>query len=198
MEFLKEKMYVTALDISEKMLEFAKINMSSISDNYDIIHSEWSNISSAQLTKGGKYDLVFASNSPGIRSYDDIKKICEISRKYCFINKFAHRTDHLKEAFSNCIGLKNSEKEKSYLGVLEHIKNLGYKPVYEFANQWWADKVSVETAVENYVDFQKLNGILISDNDKKILTEYAHSIKDENGLLEEKTTAEAIWIKWEV
>ena len=31
-EFLKEKMYVTALDISEKMLEFAKINMSSISD----------------------------------------------------------------------------------------------------------------------------------------------------------------------
>lgn len=200
-EFANAEMFVCGIDISPKMLKFARENLINVGGDFDLILSTWQDIDENSLTEDGKYDLVFASNSPGIRDISDIEKMCKVSKKYCFINKYANRSDYLKEDFAKYIGVirnDNVNKEKAYSRIIEHIKKLGYKPECKFARQDRAYKQTASETVNDFVAHMKLDGIVISDEEKEKLQKYADSIKDKNGLLEERITAEVIWVKWEV
>ncbi len=198
-EFLKENMYVCAVDISPKMLEYASANLNAVGGEFDVVLGNWNDVSKLLLDKKEKFDLVFASNSPAVKTLEDVRKMCCLSRKYCFINKFTKRVDTLKNKFSQYLGRTcNLDKKSEYHEIINHIKSLGYSPSCEFSNYRKVGIMSVEGAVEDYIMHQNLDKNEITESEKKCLLEFAESISDENKTLENEMITENVWIKWEV
>lgn len=198
-EFLKENMHVFAVDISPKMLEYASANLKAVGGEFDVFLGDWKDISKLLLDKNEKFDFVFASNSPAVKTLEDIQYMCYLSKKYCFINKFTKRVDTLKNTFSQYLGRDYSSGKKSeYHEIINHIKSLGYIPSCEFSNYKKVGIMSVEEAVEDYIMHQNLDKNEITDSEKTSLLEFAESISDENKTLKNEMITENIWIKWEV
>lgn len=198
-EFLKENMYVCAVDISPKMLEYASANLNAVGGEFDVVLGNWNDVSKLLLDKKEKFDLVFASNSPAVKNLEDIQKMCYLSRKYCFINKFTKRVDTLKNTFSQYLGRACVfDKKSEYHEIINHIKSLGYTPSCEFSNYRKIGIMSAEEAVEDYIMHQNLDKNEITDSEKTRLLEFAESISDKNKTLENEMITENIWIKWEV
>jgi len=81
---------VWALDPAEKMIEIlqkeaAKKNLTSI----QTFTEKWEDVDLESRGWFKKFDLVFASMSPGINSLDTIKKMLAASKSYCYISSFA-------------------------------------------------------------------------------------------------------------
>jgi len=130
--FAQKAKRVTGLDISGKMLEYARqsVELNGL-QNVDFIDMPWQDI---DLRKSGlekAYDLVFASLCPGISSDGGLLKMSQASRDWCFTCHFARRFSSLKnDVYLSILGHPfDSEWGKKSIGKsVEELLRAGYYP----------------------------------------------------------------------
>lgn len=83
---------VTALEPAPAMLEALRAGVEEKGlANVRYINKEWEEMDPQQDGLSGRFDLVFASLTPGIKDVETLEKMCLCSRGWCFLCDFAGR-----------------------------------------------------------------------------------------------------------
>ena len=84
--FARRARHVLGIDFSEKMIEQSRIYMQQegITNASFMVH-DFNALDATGKNLAGKFDLVFASNTPAVQELEGLEKAIELSRKYCAI-----------------------------------------------------------------------------------------------------------------
>lgn len=202
--FAQKAKRVTGLDISGKMLEYARqsVELNGL-QNVDFIDMPWQDI---DLRKSGlekAYDLVFASLCPGISSDGGLLKMSQASRDWCFTCHFARRFSSLKnDVYLSILGHPyDSEWGKKSIGKsVEELLRAGYYPSLSYYDtqalvEWPLDE---ETAKHFAGHLGPLK------DEQKYIDKYTGPVFDYlkkvavNGLIRDETVAKIAFLYWQV
>ncbi len=192
----KEVASVTALDVTDKMLEILneKIKENGIAN----IKTNKDDVNEVTLEKYGKYDIVLASRAiNGIKSPRKVfSNFNEIANKYVFITIFGPNNWKLEKDFFKYIG-------KEYYGTPSYtilLNLLAEMDIYPNVINLDVGPVRTYKTIEEAMDNGKWNLDKFNEDEQKLLPKYLESVLKENeeGLLtnkEDKPDWVLIWWK---
>lgn len=155
LEFSKYTQHLTGIDISSKMLAYAKEKLAHIPQAH-LVHGNWTEI----FTRENEFDLAFACMTPAVSSVEHLRRMSMISKK-CMLERFVYQKDCIQEEIEQLIGRKlfnlpHNDKDYVY-GVWNILWHSGYFPQVFFDT-----REDTEThAVEDYT-----RGIKCNDEEK--------------------------------
>ena len=197
--FAKRGCGLLLVDFSENMMAYTKKNLSSYGIETEEMVCDWS---AADIEKNGwkkSVDLAFASMTPAVSTEEDIFKLCEISRKYCFMSKFLSRKNLLfQEIALQCEIEEEQEKETSeeLLRPLAYLLSLGYLPQIRCVPYGWENRYTPKEA-ETYLLNSNLGVSIREKGMEKELTKILKKLAEKDGCVKEKVEANAFWMLWE-
>lgn len=196
-EFSRVAKKVTGIDISPKMISFANENSKKIgATNADFMLMPWGQLDLDKQKWTKKYDLVFASNCPGINSSENLMKMVKASKGYCFLSCFANRTDNIKDEFNRVVlgQSTNSRGNNKIYYIFNILWQLGFYPEICYQDFKWENEWTLEKAIRVCsLQFGKNieDGTLLKKKGEKYL---AGEVK--NGIIKESISSKVAWIYW--
>ncbi|MEQ8202049.1 MAG: class I SAM-dependent methyltransferase [Syntrophomonadaceae bacterium] len=202
--FARQAKRVTGLDISGKMLAYARKNAAQNGlANVDFIDAPWQDIDLEQYGLEKAYDLVFASLCPGISGEDGLLKMSRASRGWCFTCHFARKFSSLKnDVYLSILGHPyDSEWAKTSLGKsVDVLLQAGYYPTLSYYDsearlEWPLDE---ETAIHFAGHLGPLK------DEQEYIDRYTGQVYDYlkriavNGLIRDDTQAKLAFLCWQV
>lgn len=189
--------HVIGTDISQNMLNYAKKNAKAKNrSNITFVKETWSELSLEELQWKEKFDLVFASMTPAIGSYEDLMKMINCGKGLYFLSGFVERKDSLKDELSKIIlgsYSDNPHQNKIYI-AFNILWNMGYYPKIKYKDSNWERYNSVDKFYEEFLNYFGRKKIL-TEEDKYAIKNYIEN-KSINGMVEEKVTSKAAWLCW--
>ncbi len=187
---------VTVTDISANMLALTEKNAIKAGlQNVQCQKMEWSNADMKTLGWEKKFDLVFASMCPAVRSIKGLQNMSLASKAYCLINQFIKDTDSLSEYMKETLDIQigyNPHNDRSSVQAFFNLLWLdGYEPEISYMPFKEENQVSMEEAVA--FCSEKYHEVL-----KKTKTDMEYLLKPlvkENSIhiTREKTIAMILW-----
>lgn len=198
-EFAKRSMDVTGLDISDKMLAYARINAEAENlNNVTFKNLNWDDVNLKDNDWEKKFDLVTAINSPGIHDQVTLEKMIAASKGYCFLSNFIDRADSVQDIIRTEV-LK-LEEPKFYTNTIYSIFNIlwltGYYPSITYVD---TDREHIRTVEEACVYYGTLFETENNSGDEKrdLIRRYLEEISTD-GLVKENVQTKTAWIYWKV
>ncbi len=151
----EEAAQVYALDPSTKMLEMLqeKIEERGFQHIYSI-QERWQDIDLKEYGWQEAFDLAFASMSPGVNDAENLRKLMDASRKYCYLSTFAGRKDKPRDELWELItGRPFDPGDLDIIYPLNLLYTWGYRPSVRFYRHYRSDWFPLEEAVENLVQY---------------------------------------------
>lgn len=197
MEFSRKAKKVTGIDISPKMISFAKENSKKIgATNTDFMLIPWGQLDLDKQKWTKKYDLVFASTCPGINNSENLMKMVKASKGYCFLSCFANRTDKIKDEFNRVVfgQSTNSRGNNKIYYIFNILWQQGLYPEICYQDTEWKSQWTLEKAIE-VCSLQFGKKLEDGTELKKKGENYLASIV-KNGIIKETTSSKIAWIYW--
>lgn len=198
-EFAKKSTDVTGLDISDKMLDYARKNAEAEDlTNVSFKNLNWDEVTLEEYGWGKKFDLVTAINSPGIHDQITLEKMIAASKGYCFLTNFVDRFDSVQDIIRTTL-LKLEEK-RFFNHVIYSIFNIlwlsGYYPNISYVD---TNREHVRTIEEACLYYDTLFETNNNSNDQKkaLIRRYLEEISTD-GLVRETIRSKTAWIFWKV
>lgn len=187
------------VDIADNMMDHAKENLAEANVPVEYAICDWSDTDLAEMGWERSVDLAFASMTPAVRTREDLRKLCTMSRRYCFLSRFADRTDRLPKQAAEACGL--CMPEWSYraetLQFLDWLLEDGYFPTVRFVPYGWENLRTVEEAWEVVLN-SDLGPVITESGKQEQVKEFVRTLADENGMVREVVKTTALWALWEV
>lgn len=150
--FAEKAEQVVALEPAENMTDTIRelINEKGI-NNIRIIQDTWEEVDLDKEGLRGEFDLVFASMSPGINSWETIRKALECSKKYFYVSQFAGRRQSsvMEELWQEVFG----EEMPLWSAHAIYILNLLYARGFSLDFRVWEEKRTARDTVEEAAAF---------------------------------------------
>ncbi|MBF0260058.1 MAG: methyltransferase domain-containing protein [Desulfamplus sp.] len=175
---------VRALEPSTEMIKVLKMRADEkgVGHNIDIDQRTWQKVDVEKEGLAGKFDLVFASMTPGISNPENLRNAMKASRAFCYLSSFSGggwRTGY-KEIWKDLTGQEIPSHAGDFIYPFNYIYALGYRPRIEF-NMWEEEREeSIEEAFESILFFVHGNADVTPETKKK-LTAYLED-HSENGI----------------
>ncbi len=194
---------VSLTDVSDEMLRYSEENMLKAQPKLPF-HTYRCDFAEAtgeeEFFKKG-FDFSIASMSPAIKDFESVKKMSDMTRGYCFVTRYVHWDQPLKEEIIAKLGLKFPESELRHGGrledIVEAVEDLGYELNLEYTEYNWSDEKSPEKLAE---DIFKRNFPELEEGEraelKKRAIEIAEDIKKERGALHDEVLSKVVWLYW--
>ncbi|KZL92075.1 hypothetical protein [Clostridium magnum] len=143
-----------------------------------------------------KFDLVFASMTPAIDSYEDLIKMIGCGKNLYFLSGFVERRDTLKDQLSEIIldSHSNNPHGNKIYNAFNILWNMGYYPKISYKHSNWERCKSVDKFYEEFLIYFGRMKILAED-DKVAIKNYLEN-KAVNGMVKEKITSKVAWLCW--
>ena len=189
---------VLGVDISERMLAIAAENVKNAGlSNVSFRNLAWDEAELEREGFEGRFDLVFASRCPGVHNYATLKKLCEASRKSCFLSTFATRTDLVRGELERRLGrVDQDRREGSVYYIFNILWLMGYRPEITYVANNWVNTYSMEEAQNEYFAIFEPRAEDREDT-RRIIREHLEEIQ-ENGVVTERVESKVAWITWNV
>lgn len=145
---------VTGVDISPNMLANAKAKAEQMGlCNVSFMLLDWYDVILDDLDMTGKYDLVFAHNSPAICSFDTFEKLDAASRRYCAVCTPISMQEPVLQAVQQIAGIEdpNGGCDAGFSYMLDVLLHKGYMPKLRYEKQVWPMHQSFEEACSYYI-----------------------------------------------
>ncbi len=130
--FAQKARSVTGLDISDRMIAYARQNIEQNHlNNVSFINIPWQDIDLKDYRMEKAFDLVFASLCPGISAAESLSKMSLASRGWCFICCFARKFSSLKnDIYQRILGVPYDADwgKASVSQSFDHLIKSGYYP----------------------------------------------------------------------
>ncbi len=141
---------VVALEPAEAMNNFLRKEMKTKQvENIRIIQETWEDVNIEEQRFTGGFDLVFASMSPGINSWETIQKALDCSNKYCYISSFAGKRQ--SDAIVNLWQTLFEEELPAWPGDIIFILNFLYAKGFQLSFEVWEERRKAENTPEEAV-----------------------------------------------
>lgn len=171
--FSKHAKEVILTDISPQMLEHAKKNaVNEKCHNIKFVQTDWYDTNLTALNWEKRFDLVFASMCPAVRSKEGINKISSASKGWCIINQLVEMKDSLTEHVMKSLNIAPSPFDP----------HNDREAVQAFFNLLWADGFTPEI---QYLRESKTQVLSANDALSHCSWKLGRMLKDKNTDLEE-------------
>lgn len=198
-EFGKQAQSVVGIDVSPRMIEYAKENTAREGlSNTELKVLDWHELNLDSFGWKKKFDLVFAAMSPAINSKDTLEKMTLASRGYCYLSSFVERTDVVKDRLSKYI-VKEKEKDSYGKGIYSSFNILwlmGFYPEITYIDTKWEQFMTLDRAIDFYCSYFTMEQ-KVSSEQKGYIRNYLLEIA-ENGLVQETIKSKVAWLYWKV
>lgn len=166
--------HVTALEPSDGM---ADILQDRITDqnigNITIDRRTWQSVDLDADGWRGRFDLVFASMTPGIDGPESIHKMIAASRDACYLSAFAGPKwqDQYDELWQTFFNEPLGKHPGDIIYPLNLVYAMGFRPSLEFS--WWnrENSISRDKAVERFCLFFE-NYLEVTEKIKRVITDH--------------------------
>jgi len=169
---------VVCLDISRGMLEKLKEKAQKLClSNMEIVQADWHGFDTEE-----RYDLVFVSMTPLLRSPDNIKGFLELSSRFLAIVTWAGVRENqlLQELYREIMGKELVQKGHDMIFPFNYLYSLGYAPHLTFFNGCWERIRPMDRQAENVIWRLELYRKLTGEEKEKVKARL-ESLADENG-----------------
>ncbi len=176
---------VVALDISKGMLGELRKKIERYSlKNIKIINEDWMNFSSEN-----KFDLVFCSMTPLLRSVHTIKKFIKISSRYIGIVTWAgvRKNMLLNEVSKKIFGKPFEQKGQDITFIFNYLYSLGFAPNLTFFTGCWERIRKADEQIRNLIWRLEMKRSL-SQEEKDIVEKIVYEHQDKDGYVRAITT----------
>ncbi|MEW6622049.1 MAG: class I SAM-dependent methyltransferase [Bacillota bacterium] len=197
--FARMGLKVWALDPAENMLAILKERISKEKlEGIFPVGEGWETI---DLEKEGwvkKFDLVFASMSPGVNSKETLQKMISASKKYCYISSFAgSRVYPLQEEISReLLGDEYKVYTPEIIYPFNMLYSMGYYAKLTFEKNDSEREVALEDVFVEIVSHLGLYTEITPDIEEKVKSFL--QARANNGLVVKKTSSSIGMMLWEV
>lgn len=192
--FTSHAAYYLGVDISDKMIEYAK------KENFDLKNAEfkildWEN---EDLKVDTKFDLVFASMSGALNSEKALEKFMNFSKKYCVMERVFKNRNTLEYSAEEISGKKivrrHSHNHTDYnIKLFSYLTKKGYVAEIIKQNSDFTNKLKFEDIEKEYdYIFEKL-----SEKERKIFLDRIKP-QSEDEIIEVNHFVDRIAFIWEV
>ncbi len=198
-EFGKRVREAMGIDISSEMLKYARANSRAEGlGNTSFKKAAWEEVDLDEYGWSRKFDLVFASMSPGISSRDALLKMVHASRGYCFMSSFAYRRDIVRQNLEEIIfgGAREHHNGATIYYSFNTLWEAGYYPEIFYRDTEWENILSLDQALFRYTHWLTREQALDKKQQIKI-HEYLESISID-GFIKEHTEAKIGYMLWKV
>lgn len=182
--------HVWALDPASNMLNIVRDRAEKEGiTNITYINKPWEEINLAREGWLGKFDLVFASMTPGVNDKETIEKMIKASKGYCFVSKFAgQRSNSLQEKLWQLVFRETwSDLSMDIIYPFNLVYSMGYFPSLKFITANWVNEETVEETIEKLKDW--LSGYIeITPELFEIINKFVLG-ESVNGLVKEEVAA---------
>lgn len=115
----------------------------------------WQQVNLEKEGLTGRFDLVLASMTPGVRDAATLEKMMAASRGFCYYSGFAgpHLDVARRELWSQVVGGTPQQFGGDVLPVFIYLYSLGYRPLVRFSTLERVQEGTVEEAVEEFSEF---------------------------------------------
>lgn len=202
LELAKRSKQVVGIDISPKMLQYAEENAQQEQVNNATFElTAWETLNLEECGWQKKYDLVFASMCPGISSSDSLLKMCQASKKFCFLSGFVERKDELRDHLHGIVYGNDSKQQwgKNIYYAINVLWLSGYYPTVTYHDAEFEHVWPLEKAIELYSRQLTRMGkskIDASHVEEKV-ADYLGSIAQQ-GIVSETVKSKIAWLHWQV
>ncbi|KJS19228.1 MAG: hypothetical protein VR72_19625 [Clostridiaceae bacterium BRH_c20a] len=175
---------VTAMDPAPNMLEALKEQIATKNiKNIEVVQGLWEELDIREMGWYKKFDLVFASQSPGLRDMETIEKMNDCSSQYCFATGFdGKRQMSLYDAFFQKYFdrpyIKNSH---DIIFLINLLYSSGHRPTVEFLNLSRTEKYPVEEIKKSLKEISVSEELQLEDFDEEIERFLAAQAQSEAG-----------------
>lgn len=142
---------LTGIEISDQMIKYAKKHCMENGidvDKMDLYNLPWEDIDLDKWNWRNKFDLVFASKSPLLSSYESIKKLIGASKKGVFCSThISMEEDVLSKVYKEINGQEYESKKDNFWNVFNILYLEGYYPNIKFEET----KAKVEFTLDELV-----------------------------------------------
>ncbi len=178
------------------MIKYAnKIIKESKIDNVEFELIPWQELNLKERKWEKEFDLVFATTTPAITTFEDLQKMSDASKKYCFFSGLfkteeKYRT-YVKENIINTKPIVDKDDTKSYF---DYLWNRDYYPNIIFKKMKWESNLSVEQSIDELIAYEGYE--VVSKKYKEIKAYYDKL--SVNGIINSVTEAVVFWLFWRV
>ncbi len=146
---------VVMTDISGRMLERAQENAERTGrSNLEYVKLDWTAADPASSGWEGRFDLVFASMCPAVKSREGIDKMSAVSGGRCVINQMIESKDTVAEMLREELAIRPSydphNDRDSVQGIFNILWLQGYEPEITYLKERMEVRLSVEEAASRY------------------------------------------------
>lgn len=186
------------LDIAENMMEYAKQNLAEYDVPVETLICDWSDTDLAELGGEASVDLAFAAMTPAIQTHEDLRKLTAMSRRHCFLSRFADRTDLLMVQTAQACGLQLPKRDHRAASreMIGWLLEDGFLPEVRLIPYGWENQRTVEEACEILLRGDLAQEIEEYGKQEQVRA-YVQSLADEKGMVRETVCTTALWVLWE-
>ena len=197
--FAREAEHVWALEPASRMLGIlTKRAADQGIENITPVSRPWEDIAIDREGWSDRFDLVFASMTPGVNDKETLSKVIRASKGYCYVSKFAGpRRNNLQEKlWQQVFGGIWAETSMDIIYPFNIVYAMGYFPALRFLHTQWVNEESVEDTVQKLQDW--ISGY--TKTTSTILHEIKAVVDSEavNGLVREEVEATVGMMIWKV
>lgn len=153
---------VVAVEPAGAMISALKENLSreKISDKVHVVKELWEKVDVEGLGWAGEFDLVFASMSPGINSWETIAKALKCSRKHCYFSSFAGErfSPHYGRLWEILYGQKMPPWPADIFYINQLLLLQGYEVTFHVWNRRRTETLKAPEMVETFLKFFRQYG----------------------------------------
>jgi SAM-dependent methyltransferase len=148
---------VVALEPAEAMVSALEELMAreKLKGSIQVYKGLWEDVDLEAEGWRGSFDLVFASMSPGINSWETIEKALNCSRQYCYFSSFAGErfNDHYVKLWEILYGHEMPPWPADIIFVNQLLLLRGYDVTFHVWNRRRPEAIPVEDGVEEFKKF---------------------------------------------
>lgn len=191
---------VTLTDISEAMISRAEANLnSSGAEGWSAYARDFEEIPLDDPMFGLGFNLSMSTMSPAVYNYDTIKKMTDISNKWCFVSRFSRWNQEMRDRLFDKAGvIPGSTMDKlseDIANIIQCVSRVGYLPMVKYIPYVWEDIRSPEEEIhyllERY-DFPEQEKDDVAEKLRLAITD----LLDEDGMFHDIVNTQTAWIYW--
>ena len=124
-------------------------------ENITIIQRTWQEVRLEEDGLAGRFDLVFASMTPGVHDPETLQKMVAASREFCYLSAFSGRRwgQAYRDLWQQFFGEDMGENPGDIIYPFGLLYAVGYRPSLRFVADQQVQEEPAEEAVENLLRF---------------------------------------------
>ncbi len=184
---------VTAVEPSSAMVSLIekKINEHNLNNEIEIINGLWEEFNPGENLPADHYDLVFASLNPGVRSFEALARMMDVSCSWCLLCDIASGSKPCSGRLDLWEEILNKTMPENHYNIIYPLNYLyfsGYELQFQNWTEVWGEKQPVEEALIDFLDYfsiyteitnrvRKIIKTYLQNNSKKGLYTDFHQVR---------------------